>query len=219
MNAKPRIVIASPDRAEVTLLADWLIDEGLDPVPVLTLPSALGEVQARPFDVLIADALFAFEGRLQAVARGSNPRAPLVVLGGVDAGAGRRGSLHVGRPVDQALLLCHVAMAIAEGRPTRRSERKRIEPFEAVVEGVDGSLIDISDAGLRLELPRGRVTPPPYFTVRVPLFGIAIGVRRVWMAAAPSAHADVSWCGCELFQTPSRAEQKWRALVSTLSSR
>ena len=221
MSLKPRIVVASPDRAEVTMLSDWIAAEGLEPVPVRTLPSAVEEVQSRTFDVLIADARFAFEGQLQSVARTSNSRAPLVVLGGAETTlrAEQNGTFHVGRPVDQTILLCHVAMAIIEGRPARRSQRKRIIPFDALVEGVGGYVIDVSNEGLRLELPRGRVAPPPHFTVRVPLVGIALTVRRCWMAAAPTEYADVSWCGVELFDTHPRAVQLWRAFVSNAPSR
>ena len=221
MSLKPRIVVASPDRAEVAMLADWLTAEGLQPVAVRTLPKALEEVQARSFDVLIADADFAFEGDLQMVARIANSRAPVVVLGGDETRAQAEGCgvFHVDRPVDQTLLLCHVAMAIVEGRPARRSPRKRIVPFDAVVEGVGGYVIDVSHVGLRLELPRGRITPPPQFTVRVPLLDVTLTVRRVWMATAPTEYADVSWCGVELFETHPRAEELWRSFVSSVPSR
>jgi hypothetical protein len=215
MHLRPRIVVASPDRAELAKLSEWLSAEGLEPVPVRTLPSAMDAVRARSFDVLVADARFAFEGQLQTLARTTNARAPLVVIGGTE----RQGTFHIGRPVDQTLLLCHVAMAIIEGRPPRRSLRKRIVPFDAIVEGVNGYVIDVSNEGLRLELPRGRVAPPPYFTLRIPLVGIALTVRRVWMASAPAEYADVSWCGAELFQTHPRAEQNWRAFVSNVPSR
>lgn len=220
MSLKPRIVVASPDRTEVALLSDWLTAEGLEPLPARSLPGALEQVRSQSFDVLIADERFAFEGRLQATARASNARAPVVVIGDTGAGrAERHGTFHVGRPVDQTLLLCHVAMAIIEGRPARRSQRKRIIPFDALVEGVSGYVIDVSTEGMRLELPRGRVAPPPQFTVRIPLVGIALTVRRVWMATAPAEYADVSWCGAELFHAHPRAEQNWRNFVNNVPSR
>lgn len=221
MSLRPRVVVASPDRAEVALLADWLVAEGLDAVPVRSLPSAIQEVQSRSFDVLIADARFAFEGQLHSVARTHNARAPLVVLGGSEAGAAaeRIGTFHVGRPVDQTLLLCNVAMAIVEGRPTRRSMRKRIAPIDALVDGAEAYVIDVSNDGLRLEIPRRRTAPPPHFTVRLPLVGIALSVRRVWMATAPTEYADLAWCGVELFQAHPRAVQQWRAFVDALPKR
>ena len=82
MSARPVVVVASPDRTEAALLCDWLRAEGLEPVPALSLQTAKHDVQSRAYDVLIADAAFAFDGDLQAAARAHNARAPLVVVGG-----------------------------------------------------------------------------------------------------------------------------------------
>ncbi len=219
MSVRPRIVVASPDPAEAAQLADWLTAEGIEPVPILTLAAAIDEVQARPFDVLIADAAFAFEGSLHAVARTNNPRAPLVVLGGPDAAAraDRYGLFHLDRPLDHALLLCHVTMAMLEGRPARRSERKRIPRFDAVVDGTQGFVIDVSNEGLRFEFTR-RFAPSPQFGVRIPLVGIALTVRRVWVTTAPAERAARAWCGVELYEPHPRAEENWRAFVSSVPS-
>jgi hypothetical protein len=205
----------------VTLLCDWLRAEGVEPVAARTLQAAIYEVQSRTYDVLIADASFAFDGDLQSVARHYNARAPLVIVGGDDgtrARAERNGTFHIGRPVDQTLLLCRVLMAIAEGRPVRRSERKRITPFEAVVERSEAYIIDISNEGLRMVLPR-RCAPPPHFAFRIPLIGVALTVRRVWMSAAPVEQWDGAWCGLELYQPNPRAAQSWRTFVSTVAGR
>ena len=110
-------------------------------------------------------------------------------------------------------------MAIAEGRPPRRSVRKCISPFEALVEGAQAYIIDISNEGLRLALPRGRCAPPPHFTFRIPLIGAALTVRRVWMSAAPAEYSEAAWCGVELYQPNPRAAQSWRTFVSTVSGR
>jgi DNA-binding response OmpR family regulator len=222
MSMRPVVVVASPDAAEVALLSDWLRAEGLEPLAARSLQAAMYEVRSRTYDVLIADAAFAFEGDLQSVARNHNARAPLVVVGGDDATRARserNGTFHIARPVDQTLLLCRVAMAIAEGRPARRSERKRITPFEAVVEGSQAYIVDISNEGLRLVLPRRRLAPAPHFAFRVPLIGVALTVRRVWMSAAPVEHSDAAWCGVELYQPNPRAAQSWRTFVSTVSGR
>lgn len=217
MSARPRVVVASPDREEVALLADWLTAEGVEPVPVHRLTGAIEEVRSRSFDVLIADARFAFEGQLQSLARTHNARAPLVVLGGRESGA--PGMFHLGRPVDQTLFLCHVAMAIVEGRPARRSVRKRITPIDAEVEGHEVYVIDVSNEGLRFEASRRRIAPPPQFTIRIPLIGMALTVRRRWMSSAPTEYADVSWCGVELFQAHPRAVEQWRTFVDALAGR
>ena len=219
MSLRPRVVVASPDRSEIALLAEWLLAEGLEPVPVPTLSGAVDEIKARPFDVLIADARFAFDGQLHMLVRMRNARAPLVVLGGRDVVAERAGTFHVGRPVDQTLFLCNVAMAIVEGRPTRRSIRKRIAPIDALVDGAAVSLIDVSNEGMRVEIPRARIAPPPQFTLRVPLLGVALTVRRAWIATAPAGVNALSWCGVELFQASPRSLQNWRSFIDALPSR
>jgi len=221
--SRPVVVVASPDRTEAAQLCDWLRAEGLEPMPVLSLHTARHEVQSRKYDVLIADAAFAFDGDLQAIARANNARAPLVVVGGnatARARAERNGISHVERPVDPAVLLCHVTMAIAEGRPPRRSPRKCITPFQSVVEGAPAYIIDVSNEGLRLALSRRRLAPAPQFTVRIPLIGTTLTVRRVWVGSAGAAeNSDTAVCGVELFRSGSRAEQSWRTFVSTVSGR
>jgi len=222
MSARPVVVVASPDRTEAALLCDWLRAEGLEPVPALSLQTAKHDVQSRAYDVLIADAAFAFDGDLQAAARAHNARAPLVVVGGdaaTRARAERHGMFHLDRPVDHAVLLCHVTMAIAEGRPPRRSPRKCIPPFESLVEGAPAYIVDVSNEGLRLALSRRRLAPAPQFTVRIPLIGATLTVRRVWVSAAAADKNDTAWCGVELYGSSPRAEQSWRTFVSTVSGR
>ena len=219
MSLRPRVVVASPDRSEVALLAEWLLAEGLEPVPVRSVPGAIHEMQSRPFDVLIADARFAGDGLLQSAARTRHGRAPVVVLGNREGVADRSGAFHLGRPLDHTLFLCHVAMAIVEGRPARRSVRKRIAPIEALVDGSEVYLIDVSNEGLRFELPRGLVPPPPQFTLRVPLVGVALSMRRAWMSTAPLEHAAISWCGAELLKPHPRAALNWRSFVDALPAR
>lgn len=201
-------------------MTDWLTGEGLDPVPIRAIPAALNELEARRCDVLIADATFAADGRLRAAARATNQRAQLVLLKGPeDRTTEARDTVCLNRPVDQAMLLCHVAMAIAEGRPPRRSARKRVVPFEAIAAGMPAQLIDVSNEGLRLELPnRRRSALPPSFTMRVPLLGITLTVQRVWMNSAPGTDG-LAWCGGALHQIPPQAEQKWRAFVDALPTR
>jgi hypothetical protein len=110
-------------------------------------------------------------------------------------------------------------MAIAEGRPPRRSVRKQVVPFEAVAAGMPAHLIEVSNEGLRLQLPNGRRSAlPPSFTMRVPLLGINVTVQRVWMSSAPGADG-VAWCGGVLHQPHPQAEQKWRAFVDALPTR
>jgi hypothetical protein len=133
------------------------------------------------------------------------------------ARAERHGIFHLDRPVDHAVLLCHVTMAIAEGRPARRSPRKCIAPFESLVEGAPAYIIDVSNEGLRLALSRRRLAPLPHFTVRIPLIGATLPVRRVWVGAPAAESSETAWCGVELYQPSARAEKSWRTFVSTVT--
>jgi hypothetical protein len=220
MAQRPRVVIAVPDLAEGSAVADWLSGEGFDCVRRPTVRGAADEMQARAFDLLVADAALAFAGGLHKVGRSRNPSTPTVVIGDVLAeeqceAAGW--AMHVARPVDRAMLICTVSMAIMDGRPPRRSTRKIVK-FSAVVNGVPAHVIDVSKEGVRLEMPRdGRAVPPPYFTVRVPLVGVGVHVQRMWARPWRSNGCpDVTWCGAALAGNPARAEEGWRAFVDTI---
>jgi len=189
------------------------------PVPVRSFPAAMQELQSERCDVLIADTAFAADGRLRAAVRTKNQRAQLVLLRGAeDQSAPPRDTVCLIRPVDQAMLLCHVAMAIAEGRPPRRSGRKRVVPLDAIAAGMPAQLIEVSNEGVRLELPNGRTALPPSFTMRVPLLGITLSVQRIWMNSAPEAKG-LARCGGALHHLPAQVQDKWRAFVDALPTR
>ena len=83
---------------------------------------------------------------------------------------------------------------------------------------VPSRIVDVSNEGLRLELPREKVSaPPPYFSVRVPLMGIAVTVQRVWVKSAPGQERmPVLWCGAALSGNRPAVEQGWRAFVEMI---
>jgi hypothetical protein len=86
-----------------------------------------------------------------------------------------------------------VALALAEGRPFRRSARKSVLYLPATIDGVVSQVLDVSDEGVRLQLTNtAPSTLPPYFTLRVDVFGVATLVQRAWVAR-PGAHTVV--CG------------------------
>ena len=130
----------------------------------------------------------------------------------------RRRAMYLNRPVDRAILVCTVSMAILDGRPTRRSPRKPVNRFKAIVNGVPSHIIDLSNEGLRLEIPPGRRSaPPPYFNVRVPVMGVAVIVKRMWARTWPTeGRLDLLRCGGALSQNRPAAEQGWRHFVDTL---
>jgi len=220
MAQRPRIVIALAEAAERGAVAQWLVEEGFDCVCRPTSSAAAEEIQSRPFDLLITDAAFAF-GELQRIGRGCRkPAAPVVIVGDALA-AGRcehaSWAMYLPRPIDHALLVCTVSMAILDGRPMRQSVRKAVNRFEAIVNGVPAHIIDISNEGVRLEMPRDKcAVPPPYFTVRVPIIGVGVTVQRMWARPWPGGKPEVTWCGGALSANSPRAAGGWRSFVDTV---
>ena len=85
-------------------------------------------------------------------------------------------------------------------------------------DGVPSHIIDVSTEGLRLEMPRQRLSiPPPYFNVRLPLMGITVTVQRMWARSSPGQErTPIIWCGGALSANRPGAEQGWRAFVNMI---
>ena len=221
MSTRPRIVIASPDRLECGVIADWLSPEGFEPVRRSTLRAASDELHVRSYDLLITDDVFAFQQGLHVVSRARLPRTPTVVLGDrsatMQSESINRQVMYLSRPVDKALLLCTVSMAIVDGRPARRSVRKSAHRFNAIVNGVPSHIIDVSNEGLRLELPCDRRSIlPPYFNAQVPMIGVAVTLQRMWARTSPGQGTAVTWCGAALTHNPAKAASAWKDFVDTI---
>jgi hypothetical protein len=220
MFARPRVIVACPGVNEREEMAEWLSGE-FDPVRLPSALSAAGEIAERGAALLVTDLSFALRDGLLAVWRSRYPRTPIVVVGDVDAAAQSRmetlGAIYVERPIDKTHLVCMAQLAVLEGRPQRRSPRK-LASVDAIANGVRARIVDVSNEGLRLELPGNRLAPPPppFFKVRVPLLGVAVNVQRMWTGA----HADPAfrWCGGALADNPGRADQMWRGLVETAAA-
>ncbi len=221
MSDRPRVVLALPETTEAAILAEWLAAGGCEPVRRVTARAATEEMQTRPFDLLIADATLALRDRHLAASRGRNPLTPAVVIGSAAPSKERevqnRQAMYLVRPLERAILICTISMAILEGRPTRRSVRKLVNRFDAVVSGVSSHIIDVSNEGLRLEMPRERQSaPPPYFSVHLPFIGVAITAQRMWARVWPGSRRPVTWCGAALAQDRSQAERASRMFVDTV---
>jgi hypothetical protein len=215
---RPRVIVCLPDPTETTAVADWLSADGFDPVRRPTLQAAADEMRDRPFALLIADARLA-------VRRGLHPQnaakhAPAIVIGDDDRqGEGLSGqTVFLTRPIDPAMLRCFVSMSILDSRPLRRSIRKSVNRFDAVVNGVPSHIVDVSVEGLRLEVPGDRrAALPPYFTVRVPLVGVAVTVQRMW-AHSSTRHGAAIWYGGALSQNRIAMNEAWRRFVDNVPS-
>lgn len=224
--ARPRIIIASPEPAECELLGGWLAAEGFEPVKKTTLASAADAIQTQDFDLFIADFSFALRYRLHTVSRRRirNLETPTVVLSELEvAGRARpddRRFMYLSRPIEHAALMCIVSMAMQDSRPARRSPRKPIDALEAVVNGARSHIIDLSPEGIRLEISRsGRPSPPPSFSVRVPMVGVTLTVQRMWVRALRGCEPGSLLCGGSVSLDEPGSAQMWRALVDTIPAR
>ena len=217
MSARPKVVVASPHKIEREMLADWLVSEGLEPVCVSSAPPAVHGLNSRLYELVVADAGFAFAEGVYAASRAGGPTPAIVVgdPGGADeARADRQGAMYVTRPVDRAAFMCSVSLALVDGRTQRRSPRKALAKTPVTVDGQPSFLIDVSNEGLRLELPRraGGPSPSTLFIVNIPKLGVALSVHRVWVSSAP----PTAWCGAALASNSWRAEQTWRSFVASV---
>jgi hypothetical protein len=221
MSTRPRVIVALPDIAESATVADWLVGDGFEPVRPPNPRSAADEMRLRAFDLLVADATISMRDELLAASRGRNPLTPMVVIGNdtmADSCIGA--TMYLERPVERALFLCTVTMAMMDGRPTRRSPRKLANRFEAIADGVPCHIVDVSTEGLRLEIPRQPLSlPPPYFNVCLPLMGIAVTVQRRWARSSPDrGPLPVTWCGGALTANRPGVAQRWRVFVDMMPS-
>jgi len=172
----------------------------------------------RPFALLVVDAEHAFKRGLHAPTAARH--VPTIVIGGSGAGSSADGisgqTVYLTRPIDRAMFGCFVSMAILDNRPARRSMRKLVNRFDAVVNGVPSHILDVSFEGLRIELAgEKRAALPPYFTVRVPLVGVAVTVQRMWSRSAMKRSPAI-WYGAALSQNRIAINEAWRRFVDTV---
>ena len=198
---------------------DWLDAGGYHalPIPLPTVPPR--DLEALNFEMLIIDSDLMTVGSLIHVARYRPTPRPVMVIGDEDVEAEveaeRRGATYFVRPIQRGALLLAVTLALAEGRPMRRSMRKPIAPMPASVDGVQTRIIDVSYEGVRLELAaKDRAALPPVFTLRVPMCDVSVHVHRVWTGIGSTTRtAGTLWCGGALAQNQERAVVGWRTMV------
>jgi len=218
MSFRPRIAVASPSVAESRALADWLTEEGFEPIRLSTSARVAEELANCALHLLVVDEASAVAAVNAVRARGR--QLPVVVLGDSNAEAEShaqtRGAVYMTRPLDRALFLCTISMAIAETLPARRSARTATR-LAVVVHGVPSQIVDVSREGMRIEMAKRLAVPPPVFDVVVPMLGTTVKVRRMWSAGAPQSDHGAVWYGGELSNNSKRAELSWHTLVDMLS--
>lgn len=209
--------MATRSPAERVTFSQWLNSGGFEAVPVRDIGAPARDIEALNFEMLLADVELMSVGALMRVARYRATPRPVVVIGDADSeaeiDAGQRGASYIVRPIERAGLLFAVTLALAEGRPMRRSPRKRVPPFPGLIDGVASRVLDVSHEGMRLEIAdRCRSSLPRYFTLRVPVFNVAVTVQRVWVSTVIGASSQL-YCGGTLTRNPQRSADSWRSLV------
>jgi len=181
--------------------------------------SIVRELDGEGFEALVIDADLAVTGDAPFVLRNLDRNRPLIVIGEADATSlsepGRVDVTYLKRPLARESFLLAIALALAEGRPARRSPRRLVARLQAAVDTVPARVIDVSYEGIRLELAeRHRSTLPPFFSVEVAMFNVKVVGKRVWVnSALDGLSARTFWCGVRLERNPGRAVDAWRTLV------
>jgi len=160
---------------------------------MLDLDLLARDLSARPVEALIADVSLVPVTDLSRLVRLLGPNRPLIVVGEAAKAleAVPRDVTWIDRPATHETFLLSVALALAEGRPARRSPRKIVPKLPSQVDGVSAKVLDVSAEGVRLEVS-GTAALPPFFTLRVPGFGVTAKVKRVWVAMP---NQGALWCG------------------------
>ena len=218
MSSKVRIGVACPIPGERAAFIEWLEGAGYEPVPMLDLDSVARELGVRPIEALISDARFVPVLELPRIVRFLGPNRPLMLVGAPGTGPEivPRDATWIDRPTTKERFLLLVALALAEGRPARRSPRRFVPKVMSTIDGVAAKVMDVSAEGVRLEVCEVQTAAlPPYFTLRVPGFGVAIKVKRVWVAQP--ANGAMS-CGGVVDKPLPKAKTTWKTFVENAPS-
>jgi hypothetical protein len=213
-NSSPiKIGVACPIPGERAAFLEWLSLAGYEPVPMLDIDRVSREMSNRPIEALIADVSLVSAADLPRVVRTLGANRPLVLVGDPENAIEPvpRDAAWIDRPVTREGFLLSLALALAEGRPARRSPRKMVPSLLSSIDGVSSNLVDVSAEGVRLEIKgTSAASLPPYFTLRVPGFGVAAKVKRVWVATPAQGSM---WCGGVVERQPGNGAVAWNNFV------
>jgi hypothetical protein len=190
-----KIGVACPIPGERAAFLEWLNLAGYEPVPMLDIDSVGRDLPSRPIEALIADVSLVSAADLPRIVKTLGANRPLILVGDPEQAIEDvpREAAWIERPVTRETFLLSVALALAEGRPARRSPRRLVPRLMSSIDGVSSKIVDISAEGVRLEVSGGSPSAlPPYFTLRIPGFGVAAKVKRVWIAMPAQGSL---WCG------------------------
>jgi hypothetical protein len=218
MATKVRVGVACPIPGERAAFIEWLEAAGYEPVGMLDLDSVARDLNVRPLEALISDARYVSASDLPRIVKLLGPNRPLLLVGAPGTGPEvvPRDATWIDRPATKETFLLLVALALAEGRPARRSPRKFVPKIMSTIDGVAAKVMDVSDEGVRLEVCAVQTAAlPPYFTLRVPGFGLAIKVKRIWVATPP---AGAMSCGGIVDKPLPKMKTTWKTFVENAPS-
>lgn len=215
MAANPiRIGVACPVAGERAAFLEWLTLAGYEPMPMLNIDTFGRDLAARPLEALIADVSLVSINDLPRIVKTLGQNRPLVLVGDPKDAIEEVPcyATWIDRPVTRDTFLLSVALALAEGRPARRSPRKIVPRLMSSIDGVSSKIVDISLEGVRLEITGSSPAAlPPFFTLRVPGFGVAAKVKRVWVAMPAQGSM---WCGGILERQAEKNTKAWNKFVA-----
>jgi hypothetical protein len=209
-----KIGVACPIAGERAAFLEWLTLAGYDPVPMLDIDTVGRDLNTRPIEVLIADVSLVSAADLPRIVRTLGQNRPIVLVGEPKDAIEEvpRDATWIDRPVNRDTFLLSIALALAEGRPARRSPRKMVPKLMSSIDGVAAKVVDISAEGVRLELSGASpASLPPFFTLRVPGFGVAAKVKRVWVAMPAQGSM---WCGGIVERQAEKHAAAWNTFVA-----
>ena len=209
-----KIGVACPIPGERAAFLEWLTLAGYEPVPMLNIDTVGRDLATRPLEALIADVSLVSAADLPRVVKTLGANRPLVLVGEPEAAIEEvpRDATWIDRPVTRDTFLLSVALALAEGRPARRSPRKMVPRLMSSIDGVSSKIVDVSIEGVRLEITGASPSAlPPYFTLRVPSFGVAAKVKRVWVAMPGQGSM---WCGGIVERQADKNAVAWNKFVA-----
>jgi hypothetical protein len=210
-----KIGVACPNPGERAAFIEWLSLAGYDPAPMISLEAVGRELStSQPIEALIADVSLVSKAELARLIRVLGPNRPVILVGAPEDAIEDvpRDAAWMDRPVTRDAFLLSVALGLAEGRPSRRSPRKLVPRLLSSIDGISAKVMDVSTEGVRLEVSGSSpASLPPFFTLKVPGFGVSMKVKRVWVATP--AQGSV-WCGGVLERPSDAASEAWKNFIS-----
>ena len=207
--------MACPGIGERAAFSDWLRSASIEPVLLVDACLVNTEIAGLRLTAVVADASLLTKEYI-ADLRKVDGQMPIVAVGDPGDPAERlltrRGVSFYPRPLDQATFMLAASLAMAEGRPARRSLRRLVPRLPSKIDGASAFLLDVSSEGMRVEVASDSGTRlGPQFQVQVPYSTVGVTVRRVWVRAEGIGDQRRVQCGASLISSDTRALRRLAA--------